>query len=179
MRGGHLRGDGGSQEPCGSRTATRTCLMGSIPAGLFRPTRRHAASRRPRDEVGGGITERAVRDDVARALQGLEDAARPTVVTDGDRVLQIITNLLSNAFRWTPDGGRVAYAGPAADDAPFVLLPDMPAPETADTRAGPLAAPEPVTVPALQPITASRAWFDAVDANPFHGGLLSGLRDYA
>jgi 5-methylthioadenosine/S-adenosylhomocysteine deaminase len=70
-------------------------------------------------------------------------------------------------------------AGPAADDAPFVLLPDMPAPETADTRAGPLAAPEAVTVPALQPITASRAWFDAVDANPFHGGLLSGLRDYA
>jgi 5-methylthioadenosine/S-adenosylhomocysteine deaminase len=70
-------------------------------------------------------------------------------------------------------------AGPAARGAPFVLLPDMPAPETDDTRAGPLAAPEPVTVPALQPITASRAWFDAVDANPFHGGLLSGLRDYA
>jgi two-component system, OmpR family, sensor kinase len=33
--------------------------------------------------------------------------ASPTIVTDGDRVLQIITNLLSNAFRWTPDGGRV------------------------------------------------------------------------
>src|SRR5215210_6520373 len=31
----------------------------------------------------------------------------PTIVTDGDRVLQIISNLLSNAFRWTPDGGRV------------------------------------------------------------------------
>ena len=29
------------------------------------------------------------------------------IVTDGDRVLQIISNLLSNAFRWTPDGGRV------------------------------------------------------------------------
>ena len=29
------------------------------------------------------------------------------IVTDGDRVLQIITNLLSNAFRWTPDGGSV------------------------------------------------------------------------
>jgi signal transduction histidine kinase len=28
-------------------------------------------------------------------------------VSDGDRVLQVITNLLSNAFRWTPDGGRV------------------------------------------------------------------------
>jgi signal transduction histidine kinase len=29
------------------------------------------------------------------------------LMTDGDRVLQIITNLLSNAFRWTPDGGRI------------------------------------------------------------------------
>jgi signal transduction histidine kinase len=33
--------------------------------------------------------------------------AHPTIVSDGDRVLQIISNLLSNAFRWTPDGGRV------------------------------------------------------------------------
>jgi signal transduction histidine kinase len=29
------------------------------------------------------------------------------IVTDGDRVLQIIVNLLSNAFRWTPEGGRI------------------------------------------------------------------------
>ena len=36
-----------------------------------------------------------------------EIGARPTIQTDGDRVLQIITNLLSNAFRWTPDGGRI------------------------------------------------------------------------
>jgi signal transduction histidine kinase len=34
--------------------------------------------------------------------------ARPVIVADGDRVLQIISNLLSNAFRWTPDGGHVA-----------------------------------------------------------------------
>jgi signal transduction histidine kinase len=33
--------------------------------------------------------------------------ASPTILTDGDRVLQIISNLLTNAFRWTPDGGRV------------------------------------------------------------------------
>jgi two-component system sensor histidine kinase BaeS len=33
--------------------------------------------------------------------------ARPVVVTDGDRVLQIITNLLSNALRWTPEGGSI------------------------------------------------------------------------
>jgi signal transduction histidine kinase len=33
--------------------------------------------------------------------------SEPVIVSDGDRVLQIITNLLANAFRWTPDGGRV------------------------------------------------------------------------
>jgi two-component system OmpR family sensor kinase len=36
-----------------------------------------------------------------------EASARPVIVADGDRVLQIITNLLANAFRWTPDGGRI------------------------------------------------------------------------
>ena len=36
-----------------------------------------------------------------------EVEAQPVIVSDGDRVLQIITNLLANAFRWTPDGGRV------------------------------------------------------------------------
>jgi signal transduction histidine kinase len=35
---------------------------------------------------------------------------RAVIVTDGDRVLQIISNLLSNAFRWTPDGGRVGLS---------------------------------------------------------------------
>jgi signal transduction histidine kinase len=34
-------------------------------------------------------------------------AARPVILSDGDRLLQIVSNLLSNAFRWTPEGGRV------------------------------------------------------------------------
>ena len=33
--------------------------------------------------------------------------ASPVIVSDGDRVLQIVGNLLSNAFRATPDGGRI------------------------------------------------------------------------
>jgi signal transduction histidine kinase len=37
----------------------------------------------------------------------LDLQAHPVIVTDGDRVLQIISNLLSNAFRWTPEGGRI------------------------------------------------------------------------
>jgi signal transduction histidine kinase len=29
------------------------------------------------------------------------------LLTDGDRVLQIVSNLIANALRWTPEGGRV------------------------------------------------------------------------
>jgi histidine kinase len=38
---------------------------------------------------------------------GREIGAHPIIQSDGDRVLQIVDNLLSNAFRHTPDGGRV------------------------------------------------------------------------
>jgi signal transduction histidine kinase len=33
--------------------------------------------------------------------------SQPVIVSDGDRVLQIVDNLLSNAFRATPNGGRI------------------------------------------------------------------------
>ncbi len=50
--------------------------------------------------------------------------ARPIIVTDGDRVLQIISNLLSNAFRWTPDGGRIDLALSADNGAVAVEVGD-------------------------------------------------------
>jgi signal transduction histidine kinase len=36
--------------------------------------------------------------------------ADPVLLTDGDRVLQVVSNLLANAFSWTPDGGRISLA---------------------------------------------------------------------
>jgi signal transduction histidine kinase len=36
-----------------------------------------------------------------------EVSAEAVIISDGDRVLQIISNLLANAFRWTPDGGQI------------------------------------------------------------------------
>jgi signal transduction histidine kinase len=50
--------------------------------------------------------------------------ARPTIVSDGDRVLQIISNLLSNAFRWTPDGGRVELELAASNGRVSVVVDD-------------------------------------------------------
>jgi signal transduction histidine kinase len=35
---------------------------------------------------------------------------RPVITSDGDRVLQVVGNLLSNAFQATPDGGRITLA---------------------------------------------------------------------
>jgi two-component system, OmpR family, phosphate regulon sensor histidine kinase PhoR len=41
--------------------------------------------------------------------------ANPVLTTDGDRVLQIVTNLLENAFTWTPDGGTIELGVAAAN----------------------------------------------------------------
>jgi len=66
-----------------------------------------------REEVGmERLVERAFDTFSEQArLRGieydLELSARPVIVSDGDRVLQIVGNLLSNAFRATPDGGRI------------------------------------------------------------------------
>jgi signal transduction histidine kinase len=53
-----------------------------------------------------------------------EIADRPVIETDGDRVLQIISNLLANAFRWTPDGGRVDLELSASNGAVSVVIGD-------------------------------------------------------
>jgi signal transduction histidine kinase len=60
------------------------------------------------DQAYGAFAEEARRRDIDYRLEGEGDA--PIIVSDGDRVLQVITNLLSNAFRWTPDGGRIELA---------------------------------------------------------------------
>jgi signal transduction histidine kinase len=51
-------------------------------------------------------------------------AARPVILSDGDRLLQIVSNLLSNAFRWTPDGGRVEVDLAQADGTVSVAVAD-------------------------------------------------------
>ena len=50
--------------------------------------------------------------------------ARPVIVTDGDRVLQIISNLLANAFKWTAEGGTIELALSAANGSVAVDVSD-------------------------------------------------------
>ncbi len=67
------------------------------------------------DHAYGAFTEEARRREIDYRLDG--DADAPVIVSDGDRVLQVISNLLSNAFRWTPDGGRIDLALAASNGA--------------------------------------------------------------
>jgi two-component system sensor histidine kinase BaeS len=57
------------------------------------------------DHAYGAFAEEARRREIDYRLDAPPGA--PVIVSDGDRVLQVISNLLSNAFRWTPDGGRI------------------------------------------------------------------------
>jgi two-component system OmpR family sensor kinase len=54
----------------------------------------------------------------------LDVRATPVILTDGDRVLQIIVNLLSNAFRWTPEGGRIELELSAENGSVSVAVAD-------------------------------------------------------
>jgi signal transduction histidine kinase len=53
-----------------------------------------------------------------------EVGSRPVIVSDGDRVLQIVSNLLDNAFRWTPDGGAIELSLRAEDGSVAVGVAD-------------------------------------------------------
>jgi signal transduction histidine kinase len=67
-----------------------------------------------REEVDmGALVDQAYetyRDEARR--RGIEyrreGSVRPVITSDGDRVLQVVGNLISNAFRATPDGGIVS-----------------------------------------------------------------------
>ena len=59
------------------------------------------------DRAYSAFADEARRRGIDYEKQAVE---APVIVSDGDRVLQIISNLLANAFRWTPDGGRIDLA---------------------------------------------------------------------
>lgn len=74
------------------------------------------------EQAYGSFGDEARRREIAYTLGGADGA--PTIITDGDRVLQVITNLLKNAFRWTPDGGTIGVALDAANGAVRVDVTD-------------------------------------------------------
>ena len=83
-----------------------------------------------REEVGlEALLEQAAASfrDRARANEVSFDtpiAGAPTILSDGDRVLQIVSNLLDNAFRWTPRRGTVTLSYATANSTAAIHISD-------------------------------------------------------
>lgn len=74
------------------------------------------------DHAYGAFAEEARRREIDYRLDTADEG--PVIVSDGDRVLQVISNLLSNAFRWTPDGGSIELELSAANGVASVDVVD-------------------------------------------------------
>ena len=79
--------------------------LAKLQAHRFTVRREEVDMSRVVDQAYGAFAEEARRREIDYRVESGGDA--PVIVSDGDRVLQVISNLLSNAFRWTPDGGRI------------------------------------------------------------------------
>jgi two-component system sensor histidine kinase ResE len=73
------------------------------------------------DQAATSFREKARSNDVQ--FDALTNGA-PTVLSDGDRVLQVVTNLLDNAFRWTPRNGTVTLSYSAVNGTAAIHVSD-------------------------------------------------------
>jgi two-component system OmpR family sensor kinase len=74
------------------------------------------------DHAYGAFTEEARQREIDYRLE--TNGGRAVILSDGDRVLQVISNLLSNAFRWTPDGGTIELSLDAENGSVHVDVAD-------------------------------------------------------
>ena len=78
--------------------------LAKLNARRFTVLREEVDMRRLLDQAYSAFSEEARRREIEYTEKMNGD---PVLVSDGDRLLQIISNLLANAFRWTPDGGHI------------------------------------------------------------------------
>jgi two-component system, OmpR family, sensor kinase len=81
--------------------------LARLEAHRFRLVREEVGLEALLDQAAAAFREKARANEIS-FVTATEGA--PTIITDGDRVLQIVNNLLDNAFRWTPRGGEVELA---------------------------------------------------------------------
>jgi two-component system, OmpR family, phosphate regulon sensor histidine kinase PhoR len=129
--------DGAMQEPAtGRRFLEKIRLhadrMAGLVADLLELSRLESGERAPTWEP---VAPAEVAEDVAASLAGAAerkgvalhraDQDAPTVVSDADRLRQILENLVENAVKYTPAGGRIDITTrPGADGGAEVVVAD-------------------------------------------------------
>jgi signal transduction histidine kinase len=92
-----------------------------LEAHQFRLVREEVGLEALLEQAASSFRDRARANDVDfDALTG----GAPTILSDGDRVLQIVSNLLDNAFRWTPRKGIVTLSYAAANGTTAIHVSD-------------------------------------------------------
>ena len=84
-----------------------------------RPPRYEAL--RPADAVEEVVASLAEQARARQIVLSTDIADAPDVVSDGDRLRQILENLLENAVKYTPPGGHVAVSAKAGADGSVVF----------------------------------------------------------
>ncbi|HEY0389803.1 MAG TPA: HAMP domain-containing sensor histidine kinase [Gaiellales bacterium] len=92
-----------------------------LEAHQFRLVREEVGLEALLEQAASSFRDRARSNDVS--FDALT-AGAPTVLSDGDRVLQIVSNLLDNAFRWTPRKGTVTLSYAAANGTTAIHISD-------------------------------------------------------
>ncbi len=71
------------------------------------------------------LAERFRTQDESHEIQVDFSPDFPVVLADEDRLLQVISNLISNAIKYSPDGGRIRIAGSVRPDLVLVCVQDQ------------------------------------------------------
>ncbi len=95
--------------------------LAKLDAHRFTLTQEEVELRRLLDQAYQAFTDQARQREIIyeRSFDG-----DPVLLTDGDRVLQIVSNLLENAFEWTPAGGEIELALEADNGSAVVAVSD-------------------------------------------------------
>ena len=96
--------------------------LAKLQAHRFTVRREEVDMNRVIEQAYGAFAEEARRREIDYSVEAGDLA--PVIVSDGDRVLQVISNLLSNAFRWTPDGGHIELTLEASNGSVEVEIVD-------------------------------------------------------
>ena len=98
--------------------------LSRIESGRYQPRREVVEVATLAREVWAGFQDRASSRGVSFAVEIPQDSDGALVHADPDALRQVLTNLMDNALRYTPQGGRITCRATARDEGVEIALED-------------------------------------------------------